>query len=107
MAEVFASNRMKARRGFVHYKRNKAQINRAKILKSKYGDDDALRRQAAKGRDVVKPDSLLLAVRIKGNTEGAVTPQAEKILKDLHLRNINNAVFCKASPETMERLIIV
>ena len=24
LAEVFASNRMKARRGFVHYKRNKA-----------------------------------------------------------------------------------
>lgn len=56
---------------------------------------------------MVKPDVLLLAVRIKGSTEGAVTPQAEKILKEMGLRNINNAVFCKANAETMERLIII
>ena len=46
-------------------------------------------------------------MRIKGNTEGAVTPQAEKILKDMGLRNINNAVFCKANADTMERLITI
>ena len=107
LAEVFASNRMKARRGFVHYKRNKHAIARANVLKSKYGDKDAVRRQAAKGKDIVNADMLILAVRIKGNTEGSITPQAEKILKVMGLRNINNAVFCKADAETMERLIII
>jgi hypothetical protein len=29
LAEVFASNRMKQQRGYVHYKRNKTQLARA------------------------------------------------------------------------------
>ena len=45
-------------------------------------------------------------MRIKGNTEGACTPQAEKIMRDLGLRDINNAVFLKANAETLDRLII-
>lgn len=38
-------------------------------------------------------NGLLLLVRIKGMNIGATTPQAQKILSDLGLRQINNAVF--------------
>lgn len=105
-AEVFVSNQMKQQRGFVHYKRNKSAITRAKQLQERFGDASAVNRQATQGDGTVKQDSLLLAVRIKGNTEGACTPQAEKIMKELGLRDINNAVFLKANSETIDRLII-
>lgn len=72
--EVFVSNSMKQQRGFVHYKRNKSDIARAKQLQERFGDASAVNRQATKGDGVVKSSALLLAVRIKGNTEGACTP---------------------------------
>ena len=46
-------------------------------------------------------------MRIKGQTEGATTPQAEKVLRDLGLRQINNAVFLRADQATIQKLLTV
>lgn len=49
----------------------------------------------------MKENSLVLVVRIKGFND-AMTPQAQKILSDLGLRQINNAVFLRADATVME-----
>ena len=45
-------------------------------------------------------NSLLLIVRIK-ESRGA-TPQAQKILKELGLKEVNNCSFVRASAETLK-----
>lgn len=54
----------------------------------------------------MKQNSLLLVIRIKGNND-ATTPQAQKILSELGLRQINNAVFLRADAKHTEMLMII
>lgn len=44
---------------------------------------------------------MVLAIRIKGKNE-STTPQVQKILSEMGLREINNAVFLKANSETIK-----
>lgn len=90
MPEVFVSNHMKQQRNYVHYKRNKNKLGRAEKASSKFGGD--LLKTAQIPSSSADTNSLLLVVRIKGLNQGT-TPQAQKILSDLGLRQINNAVF--------------
>lgn len=90
MPEVFVSNHMKQQRNYVHYKRNKNKLGRAEKASTKFGGD-LLKTAQTPGRSA-EGNSLLLVVRIKGLNQGT-TPQAQKILSDLGLRQINNAVF--------------
>lgn len=54
----------------------------------------------------MKEDALIIAVRIKGLNE-STTPQCQKILSDIGLRSINNAVFLKTNKDTIKKLISV
>lgn len=96
---------MKQQRGFVHYKRNKKALElaekAAKMLNknTEYG-------QTINPKEAVKQDHLVLAIRIKGNNS-ATTPQAQKILSELGLREINNAVFLHTDVKTMTKLMII
>jgi ribosomal protein L30/L7E len=51
---------------------------------------------------VIKPDTLILAVRVKESRNS--TPQAQNILHKYGLKEINNAVFLKSDPETIKSL---
>lgn len=104
MPEVFVSNHMKQQRNFVHYKRNKNKLEVAEKASTKFGGD--VIKNARAPSQHVDNNSLLLVVRIKGMNQGT-TPQAQKILSDLGLRQINNAVFQRADTETMKKLYIV
>ena len=106
MPEVFVSNHMKQQRNFVHYKRNQDKVKRSERLAKDFGGKNALYREGSMSATPVKEDSLLLAVRIKGRNE-ATTPQCQKILSELGLRQINNAVFLKGNEATMKKLVIV
>lgn len=44
---------------------------------------------------------MVLVIRIKGKNE-STTPQVQKILSEMGLREINNAVFLKANSETIK-----
>ena len=46
----------------------------------------------------------MLAIRIKGFKKDGTTPQAQKILSEMGLRQINNAVFLRANPETLRKI---
>lgn len=50
-------------------------------------------------------NTLILAVRIKGST--ATTPQAQKILNELGLKQINNCALFIASAENLQKLLTV
>lgn len=107
LPEVFVSNRMKQQRNFVHYKRQKMKIGQSEKLQKEFKGDKMLFKQANESEtDVVKEDALVLAIRIKGRNEGT-TPQSQKILSELGLRQINNAVFLKTNSETMKKILIV
>lgn len=54
----------------------------------------------------MKGNALLLAIRIRGFNDGT-TPQGQKILSDLGLRQINNAVFLSADVDTLKKLKMV
>lgn len=104
MPEVFVSNHMKQQRNYVHYKRNKSTITlaeKATVGQTGFGFYDA----ATKPENRVKENSLLLVCRIKGyNT---TTPQSQKILSEIGLRQINNAVFVRADDKTIKKLMLV
>lgn len=107
MPEVFVSNHMKQQRNFVHYKRQKAKIHLNERLQKEFAGKDTLFHQATESqKSNVKEDSLLIAIRIKGKNE-ATTPQSQKILSELGLRAINNAVFLKANTNTIKKIITV
>lgn len=53
----------------------------------------------------VPMNSLLLLVRIKESRNA--TPQAQKILKELGLKEINNCAFVKATPDALTKLLLV
>jgi hypothetical protein len=78
MPEVFASNRMKQQRNYVHYKRNKLQITRAKKAHEKFASKDQKNTFFASSalheeQHRVEQDRLILVVRIKGRND-ATTP---------------------------------
>jgi large subunit ribosomal protein L7e len=103
MPEVFVSNSMKQQRNYVHYKRNKSRIDLAQKAAGKEGF--AFYDAATNPANRVKENSLLLVTRIKGyNT---TTPQSQKILSEIGLRQINNAVFVRADEETIKKLMLV
>ena len=64
-------------------------------MKGASGKKDGIHGALGRPDKSVKPDSLLLVTRIKGFNSGT-TPQSQKILSELGLRKINNAVFVKA-----------
>ena len=103
MPEVFVSNHMKQQRNYVHYKRNKAKISLAEKATGKKGFENYEAATDPKNR--VKENSLLLVLRIKGyNT---TTPQSQKILSEIGLRQINNAVFVRADENIIKKLKLV
>uniref|UniRef100_A0A7S3CJW3 Large ribosomal subunit protein uL30-like ferredoxin-like fold domain-containing protein n=1 Tax=Strombidium rassoulzadegani TaxID=1082188 RepID=A0A7S3CJW3_9SPIT len=111
MPEVFVSNHMKQQRNFVHYKRNKSKLALYKKAHEKFARKADEKKffagvATADPSRRVEENSLLLAIRIKGKNE-AMTPQAQKILSELGLRQINNAVFLRAEADTVEKLTIV
>ena len=109
MPEVFVSNHMKQQRNFVHYKRNKAKMNLSEKAAKKFSDGTSsisFYNSATNPKHRVKEYSLLLAMRIKGLNQ-ATTPQIQKILSDLGLRQINNAVFLRADENTIKKLMLV
>ena len=50
-------------------------------------------------------NSLVLVVRIKESRNA--TPQAQKILKELGLKEINNCAFVRASSKALEKLLLI
>lgn len=52
--------------------------------------------------DIIKPDTLILAVRVKESRNS--TPQAQNILHKYGLKEINNAVFLKSDADTIKSL---
>lgn len=53
----------------------------------------------------VVANSLVLVVRIKESRNA--TPQAQKILKELGLKEINNCAFVRSCPATLQKLMLV
>ena len=51
----------------------------------------------------IKPDTLILAVRIKESNN--VVPQAQKILISFGLKEVSNAVFLHSTPAIIKSLI--
>jgi large subunit ribosomal protein L7e len=95
MPEVFVSNYMKQQRNFVKYRRQK---NETKDVEDKQS-------VSLPKSQRVSANSLILAVRIKQSTN--TTPQAQKILKELGLKQINNCALFSASSENMQKLLTV
>jgi ribosomal protein L30/L7E len=109
MPEVFVSNHMKQQRNYVHYKRNKAKINiseKASTRFSKSKSSISFYDSATDPKYRVREYALLLVLRIKGHNAGT-TPQSQKILSELGLRQINNAVFVRANEHTIKKLMMV
>lgn len=50
-------------------------------------------------------NSLLMVVRIKASATS--TPQAQKILKELGLKEVNNVAFVMATSENMDKLLLI
>jgi large subunit ribosomal protein L7e len=99
--EVFVSNYMKQQRNFVHYKRFKTS-NTPRDSKQEVID----KQQVALPKSQQLPlDSLVMAVRVKESRNS--TPQAQKILKELGLKEINNVSFVRGDAATMEKLLLV
>lgn len=105
MPEVFVSNYMKQQRNFVKYKRFKAgQEPRYDSTNAAASVEDKQVLVLPKEQRV-PVNSLLLLVRIKESRNA--TPQAQKILKELGLKEINNCAFVKATPDALEKLLLV
>ena len=100
LPEVFVSNYMKQQRNYVKYRRNKNAGNPRGA--SELSED----KQIMLPKDQRVPqDCLLLVVRIKESR--ATTPQAQKILKELGLKEINNCSFVKANSDNLQKLLII
>ena len=106
--EVYVSNYMKQQRNYVKYKRFKASqepkylSKGAAESKASLSDNQAL---LLPKDQQVPTNSLLLVLRMKESRNA--TPQAQKILKELGLKEINNCAFIKASPQALEKLLLV
>eukprot|EP00356_Strombidium_inclinatum_P007163 CAMPEP_0170484686 /NCGR_PEP_ID=MMETSP0208-20121228/4092_1 /TAXON_ID=197538 /ORGANISM="Strombidium inclinatum, Strain S3" /LENGTH=300 /DNA_ID=CAMNT_0010758075 /DNA_START=26 /DNA_END=928 /DNA_ORIENTATION=+ len=107
MPDVFVSNNMKQKRNYKHYLRNKSRVDLAEKAHSRYSKSQEFTPASAqKLQEKVRPNALLLALRIKGKNS-ATTPQAQKILSELGLREVNNAVFLRADALTLKQLLLV
>ena len=87
----------------MHYKRNKARVA---LAQKATGDSGfSFYKAATNPKRRVDENSLLLVTRIKGyNT---TTPQSQKILSEMGLRQINNAVFVRADDVMIKKLMLV
>ena len=106
LPEVYVSNYMKQQRNYVQYKRQK------KAQEPRYMSKEALAAVAEDKQVLVLPqsqrvplNSLVLVVRIKESRNA--TPQAQKILKELGLKEINNCAFVRASTQNLEKLLLI
>jgi large subunit ribosomal protein L7e len=89
---------MKQQKNYVKYKRNK--VNGARQCKS--GDIQTL----VLAKDQRVPiDTLLLVSRIKESRNA--TPQAQKILFDLGLKEINNCAFIMSTTDNIKKLLLI
>lgn len=105
MPEVFVSNYMKQQRNFVHYKRFKkvhTPINMSAETAAKIIDKQEI---ALPKSQRVPINCLLMLIRVKESRNS--TPQAQKILKELGLKEINNVSFVRADPPTLDKLLLV
>jgi len=104
MPEVFVSNNMKQQRNYVHYKRNKNQMERGEKAATKFGTNAY--KAIIRPESQVDENALLMAIRIKGQNQ-ATTPQAQKVLSDMGLRQINNCVFIRADKDNLKKILTV
>lgn len=105
MPDVFVSNYMKQQRNFVHYKRFKksSSVDRlAPEIAAKVTDKQEL---ALPKNQHVKLNTLLMIVRVKESRN--TTPQAQKILKELGLKEVNNVSFVRADSQTLDKLLLI
>ena len=104
--EVYVSNYMKQQRNYVKYKRFKAG-SEPRHLNTEVAAAQAVDKQAFHlPKDQQVPlNSLVLVVRIKESRNA--TPQAQKILKELGLKEVNNCAFVRAGAETLAKLMLV
>lgn len=106
MPEIFVSNHMKQQRNYVHYKRNKSRIELSERAASRFGKKEGAYTARTAPESRANENALLLVVRIKGyNT--ATSPQAQKILSDMGLRQINNAVFLHTTQANLTKITLV
>ena len=108
MPEVFVSNYMKQQRNYVKYRRNKSQSDPKYVtVKPQETAEEVDPRQALvlPSSQRVPPNCLLMAVRIKESRN--TTPQAQKVLKELGLKEVNNCAFIRASSPMMQKLLLV
>ena len=104
MPEVFVSNYMKQQRNYVKYKRFKAGQDPRNVSSGATAPEDKQEFHLPKNQRV-PTNSLVLIVRIKESQNA--TPQAQKILKELGLKEVNNCAFVRASASTLEKLMLV
>lgn len=104
MPEVFVSNYMKQQRNFVKYRREKSKLSRS-APKEVGAAVEAAKPLNLAPFEQIKPNSLVLAIRIKESNN--VAPQAQKILINFGLKEINNAVFILSTPDNIKSLIQV
>ena len=100
MPEVFASCNMKQQRNYVHYKRNKNKLARAAGLPVTQVQSFAL---APEQR--VPVDVLLCCLRVREARNA--TPQAQKILMELGLKELNNCSFVMSTLDNLKKLLMV
>ena len=100
MPEVFASNNMKQQRNFVHYKRRKTAFNGPKNIEKIDIQSFTLPKDQR-----VPIDVLLLVVRIKESRN--TSPQAQKILNELGLKEINNCAFVMSTIDNIKKLLLI
>ena len=106
MPEIFVSNHMKQQRNYVHYKRNKSRIELSEKAASRFGKKEGAYTARTAPQSRANENALLLVVRIKGyNT--ATSPQAQKILSDMGLRQINNAVFLHTTQANLTKITLI
>ena len=104
MPEVYVSNYMKQQRNYVQYKRFKTSHDpRNQGASATFIEDKQVMVLPIEQR--VPVNSLVLVVRIKESRNA--TPQAQKILKELGLKEINNCAFVRASPDALEKLLLI
>lgn len=98
MPDVFVSNYMKQQRNYVHYKRNKSTQQRMEHV------EDVQKAVLPKEQRVPK-NKILMVVRIKESRNTSM--QAQKILREFGLKEINNLSFLMATDEVIKQLLII
>jgi large subunit ribosomal protein L7e len=96
LPEVYTSCQMKQQRNYVQYKRNKNQSLKCK--------SDLQSLVLAKDQRVPL-DVLLCVVRIKESRNAS--PQAQKILNELGLKEINNCAFLMSTVDNIKKLLLI